>query len=628
MSSTAAIAEGLPAASSSPDEIVVVATRAPARLDQIGQSVSVLTEADIRADQALVVTDLLLRTPGISYNRNGGPGETTSLRIRGAESDQTIVLVDGVKLNDPSSTGGGYNFANLVTADITRIEILRGAQSVLWGSQAIGGVVNIITAEPIKPLQADLKIEGGNRGTFSARAGVGGVSENVLWRVAASHYRTSSVSAFDARFGGRERDPYHNDTVSGRLRINLTSDASIDFRGYYSDARNDFDSTTRDDLEYGRTKELLNYTGLNFGAFDGRLKNRLALQYTRTERMNFNPEQRVTTTTFDALGENLRFEYQGTLQITKGWQAVFGAEHEHSNFRSASPTATAPSPTPAKASTDIDSGYAQLQVEPVQDLTLTAGLRFDDHATFGSHTTTQASAAWRLFNGATILRASYGEGFKAPTLFQLFSDFGNKALQPEEAQSGDVGIEQHVWGNRVIAQATWFKRDSVNLINFVSCTSIATPNCANGRFGFYDNVARAEAEGIELSMTLNPIDPLTITANYTYTEAKDRSPGSATFGRELSRRPRRTANATVSYDWPFAVTTSVAVRYGGRSFDNATNLTRLEAYTLLDLRASWQVTANVELYGRVENVTNETYETTFRNGTLGRTGYVGARLTF
>lgn len=625
LSGAAASAEGI---SPAPDELVVVATRTPERLDQIGQSVTVLNEADIKSSQAVIVSDLLLRTPGVSYSRNGGPGEATSLRIRGAETDQTVVLIDGVKLNDPSQAGGGYNFGNLVTGDITRIEVLRGAQSTMWGSQAIGGVVNIITAEPGKQLQADLQIEGGNRGTVYGKAGAGGTSDNVSWRIAGSHYRTSSVSAYDERFGGRERDPYRNDSFSGRFRIDLSEAVSVDLRAWYSDGRNDFDSTSRDSAEYGRTRELIDYSALNFGLLGGRLKNRVALQYTRTKRDNYNPDQAVTSTTFDALGENLRTEYQGTLQIADGLHAVFGAEHESSKFSSASPTARVPNPAPARADADIDSVYAQLQAEPVAGLTVTGGLRYDDHETFGGHTTPQVAAAWKLFDGNTILRASYGEGFKAPTLFQLYSDFGNTKLNPEEAKSGDVGIEQHLLDRRIIAQATWFKRDTTNLISFVSCTSIAVAQCASGRSGFYDNVAKAAAEGVELALSLRPLEALTVDANYTYMESKDRSPGSATNGKELSRRPRRTANASATYTWPSRVSTTVAVRYGGRSFDNAANTTRLESYTLLDLRASWQVTDAVELYGRVENATNERYETTFRYGTWGRTGFVGARLNF
>jgi len=151
------------------DDVVVTANRSAQSAERVGQSVTVLMAADIMTSQTVGVADLLLRTPGVSLSRNGGIGAATALRIRGAETDQTVAVIDGVKLNDPSGTGGGYNFGNLLVGDIARIEVLRGAQSTLWGSQAIGGVVNIVTAEPTRPFQAGLDAEAGSRGTTNLR---------------------------------------------------------------------------------------------------------------------------------------------------------------------------------------------------------------------------------------------------------------------------------------------------------------------------------------------------------------------------------------------------------------------------------------------------------------------------
>ena len=617
-------------------DVVVTANRSAQSAGRVGQSVTVLTTADIQASQTVGVADLLIRTPGVTLSRNGGIGAATSLRIRGAETDQTVAVIDGVKLNDPSGTGGGYNFGNLLVGDIARIEVLRGAQSTLWGSQAIGGVVNIVTAEPTRPFQAGVDAEAGSRGTSYLRGNIGGATERATWRLAASRYETDGFSTF-AR--GTEKDGYENFGLSGRANIRVTEGVSVDLRAVYSDGTTGVDGFPAplfafgDTRETSKTKELVTYSGLNFDLFDGRLSNRIAYAYTRTERHNENPDQTVTPVTFDAEGLNKRYEYQGVLDVREGWTATFGAEHEDSEFSSVSPSAFAPNPVPATAEVGIDGFYAQLQAEVIDGLTLTGGVRRDEHDTFGGKTLGQAAAAWALNGGATVLRASFGQGFKAPSLFQLYSDFGNTALQPEEADGWDAGVQQHVLDGSLILSATYFSRETTNQIDFVSCGSTVTaataPLCfRNGvrRSGYYNNTALTEADGVELAADYE-MGSFSINANYTQTNTENRTPG-ANLGRQLARRPKEAANLTATYVWAFGLSTSVAVQHAGDSFDNASNATRLEGYTLVDLRASYPINETIEVYGRVENVGDEVYETTRNYGVAGRGTFVGFRARF
>lgn len=618
------------------EAVVVTANRSAQAADRVGQSVTVLTSATIVANQTVGVADLLVRTPGVTLSRNGGIGSTTSLRIRGAETDQTVAVIDGVKLNDPSGTGGGYNFGNLLVGDIARIEVLRGAQSTLWGSQAIGGVVNIVTAEPTRPFEAKLDAEAGSRGTTYLRAGVGGANARATWRLAASHYDTDGFSTF-AR--GTEDDGYENFGLSGRANIRIVDGVSVDLRAVYSDGTVGIDGFPPPNFSFGdtretaQTKELVAYSGLNFELFDGRLSNRVAYAYTSTGRENLNPDQAVTPVTFDAEGINRRYEYQGVLDIREGWTATFGAEHEDSEFSSASPSSFNPNPTPASAEASIDGVYAQLQAEVVEGLTLTGGVRRDEHDTFGGKTLGQVAAAWSLNDGATILRASFGQGFKAPSLYQLYSDYGNTALSPEEADGWDAGVEQRVLDGMLVLSATYFSRETTNQIDFVSCNGTETPASAplcfrNGtsRFGYYNNTALTEADGVELAADYE-IGAFSIQANYTQTNTENRTPGS-NLGRQLARRPEEAANLSVGYIWPFGLSTSVAVQYAGDSFDNASNSARLDGYTLVDLRASYPINDTVEIYGRVENVGDEVYETTRNYGVAGRGTFIGVRAKF
>lgn len=614
-------------------ELVVTATRSPQDPDKIGQSVTVLTATEIQASQQVLVSDLISRTAGVAYSRNGGPGGITTVRIRGAEGDQTVAVVDGVKINDPSAPGGGYNFANLLTGDLARIEILRGAQSTLWGSQAIGGVVNIVTAEPTKALEGGLQAEAGTHNAYYVRGAAGGISDHLVWRLSASHDETDGVSSY-AR--GAEADGYRTTGVSGRARLIATDHLSLDLRAVYTKSRNDFDGfpapayVFADTGQYAEIEELVAYGGLNLALLDGRFRNRLAFGYTNSDSLNFNPAQAVTPVTFDSTGRNRRWEYQGTFEITPAWTATFGAEREQASFRTRAPSAFTPSPVAATAKVGIDSLYAQVRGNLVDNLSVTVGLRRDSHDTFGDHTLGQVAGAWSLNEGATILRASFGQGFKAPTLYQLYSTYGNRGLRPEQADAWDAGVEHTVGGGWLVVSATGFARETENQIDFVSCAfGSLTPVCNPGgvpRFGYYDNIAKTKAHGAELVAAVTA-GAFVFDANYTWTHTENLSAG-ANHGKQLARRPEHQANLAATYNWPVGLSTTASIRYVGASFDNAAGSYTLQSYTLVDLRASYPVNDTFEVYGRVENVFDDSYETARDYGTVGRTATLGVRAKF
>ena len=621
------------AAATAVEAVVVTPNRSPTPIDQVGQSVTLLTLPQIRADQETTIADLIARTPGVTFSRSGGPGEVTSIFIRGAESDQTLVLIDGVRANDPSDPGVGFDFSTLLTGDVARIEVLRGPQSTLYGSEAIGGVVNVVTQEPTRPLQGELQAEGGTYGTAYARAAIGGKEDRFSWRLAAYSDSTDGIPTFDRYLGGREDRGFHTQGESGRLLVDITPAVQFDERFYYVHARNEFDGFDTptgnfgDDLEFGRSQQFIDYSGFNITTLDGRLKNRVAFEYNDISRVNEDPQQIGTKYTFLDTGQTSTFEYEGTYALARHWNVVFGAQAEHSIIDTVSPPFN---PVTLHADQDIDGGYAQLTGEPVSGLTLTGGVRVDAHTTFGPHATGQASAAWRLNDGNTILRASFGQGYKAPSLYQLYSEYGNVSLRPETATGWDTGIEQHFLDSHVILQATWFGLASTDLIEFVECVGVATPECLAHQIagGYYDNVDKALSRGVELQAEVKPTAALDLTANYTFDDAEDRSPGSPTYGDQLARRPRNLANLQASYVWPCKLTTTVAVRHASHSYDDAPNTILLKGYYLLDLRASYPLRHNVELYARVENATNTRYETVFEYGTLGRAAYAGVRFDF
>lgn len=606
-------------------EIVASATRSPQSVSRIGSSVTVIDAKQIRERQAPLIGDLLIQTPGVSMTRNGGAGAAATINIRGAEGRHTVVIIDGVKLNDPSAPQGGFSFGNLLTGDVSRIEVLRGAQSTLWGSQAIGGVVNIVTAEPEPGFAADVTVEAGQRDTQYLRLGVNGGSERASLRLAGGLFHTDGFSSFAT---GTEKDGYDNVGVSGRFNAKLTDTASLDIRAVYSDGENEFDGFAGDSAEYGKTRELVAYSGLNLALLDGRFRNRVGYAYTDTDRKNFDPTLAPDDLTFAAVGQNRRLEYQGSFAIAEGYDATFGAETEKSRFSAASFFPGFPSP-PALGRSRTDSVYAQLQGDVLPGLTLTGGVRYDHHDVFGDQTLGQAALAWTLHDGATVLRASFGQGFRAPSLYELYSEYGNTTLQPEEADSWDASIAQRLLDGALVVSATYFGREATNEINFFSCVSPADPLCSVGgvpRFGYYANVQETKAKGVELAVEYHPTQAFSLSANYTVTEAQFAA--GPNLGKQLVRRPKQMGNLHLNYAWPNDLVTTASVRYVGDVFTNAANTVRLESYVVVDLRGSYPVADDIEIFGRVENLFDEDYRTVPNFGTAGRGAFAGVRARF
>ncbi len=612
------------------DPVVVVATRAPEPLSKIGNSVTVLTQATIVDSQTVVISDLLAQTPGLNVARNGGIGGITSVFIRGAESGQTLVRIDGVSFDDPTHPDSGFDFANLYTGDITRIEILRGAHSALYGSQAIGGVIDISTAAPSKDLAGTYSAEGGSKDTWLTNAGMGGTVGDLGWRLSGQHFQTGGIPDFDKNFGGTTRDRSSNNSFSGKLSYALNTNWSVNFNGYYVRARSRFDGYDTptgafgNDLEFNTVMQAIGYAGLKGSSLNGQLHHQLSAQVTETDRESFDPMLTPINETYYGYGNNRRFEYQGNWDFNADNHLVFGVENARARLNTDSPAYDFGAPGLSRASAQINSGYGEFTSTLVKDLTVSLGARVDNHSAFGRHTTAEASAAYSLNQGNTILRSSFGQGFKAPSLYQLYSQYGNTALRPESSSNWDAGIEQHFWTARAWASATYFQRDSRNLIGFFSC-STPSPLCATEPFGYYANINGANVRGVELQTTLPLSEALTFNANYTYMTDLDRSAGASTYGLDLPRRPRQLANASLSWCATQRLTATAAIRQSGPAFDDAANTIKMGGYYVVDLRASYQLSPRWDVYGRVENSTDRQYEVAYLYGTLGRGFFVGTR---
>lgn len=574
--------------------ITVVATGQVEPLVRSGQSISVVGRDEIEAVQGPDLTRVLERLPGVTTARSGGLGSQTSLFVRGANSQQLLVTIDGVRMADVASPSGGFDLGTLLTGSVAKLELLRGSNSVAWGSDAMGGVLAVTTRVP-DGVTGSLEYGAHDSLTAGASAGTAGNGYNLA--VSGGFARTDGISAYA---GGTEPDGFRqwHGTVQGgaELALNLWLRAV----GRYADSKVDFDGypapnyTFADTPEYQTTRQGSGRVGLDYSGKGLKLAAGLALSDTR--RSYFDPTYGAASS-FDTTGRSWRADVKGRADLSDAVVLDFGADSEWTRFSTT---------FDARQEARLSSGHALLGYHG-GNIHLTGGVRLDDHDRFGSHWTFGANGAVDL-GDELRLRASFGEGFKAPTLYQLYGYGGNVALRPETSTAFDAGIELGDRGGYRHFAVTLFRRDSRNLIDYVSPSG-------------YFNTARTRSEGVEAELTGELTDGLRGYASYSYTKSVNRQ-----TGKDLARRPRHAFSTGLDWTTPLAeLKLGADLRVVSDSFDDAGNFTRLDGFALVTVRASLPVTEQVELFGRVENLGNKQYQTVAGYGTYGRSAYAGVR---
>jgi len=625
-------------ADDSVEAVVVTATRTPQPAAKTGESVSVITSAQLDAQQTVALADALQQLPGVDVVRNGGLGQTTTISIRGGEAGQTLVLIDGVRINDPSTVDNEAVLGDLLVNNIDRIEILRGPQSTLYGSDAIGGVIDIFTKRGASsPLDFRASAEAGSFDTYRLNAAANGTAGWLEYGAAANFVHSNGISAADSRNGNSETDGYTNAGATENVRIHLNDVVSLDLRSYYTNARTDFDDSfafvppdtfvVADSGAYSRNTLLAGYAGLNFDLLGGVFSNRVAIIGSESKRSFYDSAFDVLHKNASDDGDARRIEYQGIVQFSPDDQLTFGAEYQRISFTGATFSSFAP-PEIDKGASHVGSFYAQYITTVFDQLTLSGGLRYDSDAEFGGHTSGKATAAWTPNNGATVLHANYGDGFKAPTLFEQFSEFSNPfhALAPEVAHGWETGVSQKLLEGRAMAQLTYFDRHTNDQIDFFvpDCSAVPPPDvCKIRPFGYYDNIKRTRAHGFEFEATAQGLDSIALSAAFTDMTATD-----LTTGLDLARRPHITASATATWtpvpDWSAGAT----ITYVGKRFDSAGEVHPLSSNTVVNLFASHRLNDTLELFGRIENLFDARYEPVFGYGAPGRAVYGGVRASY
>ena len=591
------------------EDIVVTASGFEQPREETGQAISVIDRERLELLQAVSVGDALQTIPGVRIAARGSVGSQTSAFIRGANSSQTLVLIDGVRINDVSSPNAAFDFGPLLTGNIGRVEVLRGPNSIVWGSQAIGGVINVQSLVPTEAFEVRGKASYGYADTVDTTINLSGTSGRIEGSVGGGYYSTDGISALR---GGTERDGYRNWSANGRLKVILADGIALDFRGYYNDGRIEYDSpfgVGANGLPVSDNRQFLGYVGATIDLAGGRWRNRISYARTDIDRVGTDPVV-FSFNNFDVEGAIDRYEYHTSFDVIDVVTLVGGVEHE----RTFASTSFEGAPADV-ARNRVTSGFAQAIVRPFTGLTLTGGVRHDDYSDYGGQTTLGGNVAYTPNEGMTVLRATYGEGFRAPTLSEGQPPFGNPALRPETAENFDVGVEQSLLDGRVQASVTYFNRRSTDLIAFSFVTFQS------------ENIGRVRTDGVEVALALRPTDRVDIQASYTLTDAINRSAG-ANLGKRLALRPESIASVTADWETPSGISVGASLVMVGDSFDNASNSAQIDGYALLGLRAAIEVIDGVELFGRVDNLFDASYEVVRGYGTYGRSAYAGVRGRF
>lgn len=592
-----------------PDLVVTPTGQAVSAL-QLGNSITTVTAEDIAANGWRSLPEALRMIPGLYVNQSGAPGSTVGLVMRGSRSSQVLVLVDGIRLNDPSGPTREAETAAIDLANVERIEVLRGPQSGLYGSDAIAGVINIITKKASKGVAGSVSAEAGSYGTYRTAAQLRSATEKLDATASISYLHSDGFSAANERFAGNtEKDGFETLNAAASLGSRLADWMHVEARVQVIDAEADYDNGGGPAADavgsVASTEQVLTGVQADIGEDDAAWRQVLSLNYSATERTF---DDMFGHTVYD--GDNLEAEWRHDLRTGDAGVLSAGVGMREEK---------------AKAGTDprVSANNANLYLQHHTTLgafDAVSGLRYDEHEEFGGELTWRAAPSYRVEKTGTRLKGSVGTGFKAPSLYQLYAPasawgaVGNTELDPETSIGWDAGIEQSLCADLLVVGVTYFGSQVKDQIEYV-----------NG----YENVSRVDTKGVECFATLHPVDAVSLQATYTRTDAEDKS-----TGLQLIRVPEDRATLSASYVFSPGTDISATVIYTGafddRYFDSMmfTSLdARVDSSVTVNLAARMAMTKRISIFGRIDNLFDEDYEQIYGYGTAGLSGYAGLTMT-
>jgi vitamin B12 transporter len=603
------------------EAVIVSATRTDIPLDQSPASVSVIDSQDIDAKQIERVSDALREVPGLNVVQTGTPGQLTSVFMRGLPSEDMQVLLDGIPINQ--GLAGQFDFANLTTDDVGRIEVARGPQSTIYGPRALAGVVQIFTKQGNGPPGITLSSEGGSYDTFRESLESDGKIGQFDYSIGASRIDTdnarpnnqyrNTAGIADVGWSPNPPSPGTGSAVaSEQLRIGSLFVYSL------SDTGNPNTIFDPKPVDHFLTEKwfIAPHVDLRVGDW---WEHKFIFDYDQERQVN-NPNQDGFVGPTRALFKRATVDYQNDLKpaswltLTSGF---FYSRVDAGQQRPFVSQAFGPQPTFISDHTQEVAGFLQAKVD-IDNFIFVAGGRLDNFNQFGDVWTYRFAGSYKIDKTNTTLHSSVATGFSPPSSQDKI--FGmNFGLRPEKDLGWDIGIEQRLWENRVRVGATYFHNDLSNVIGF------------NGQFQTL-NLGAAETQGLEIELHAQPIADLTFTASYTYLDAEKTSSAdiSQPQGARLPRRPRNEVYVSGSYLWWKKLRTTIAakfvnareeINFGGPNFD-------IEDYSFVNVAAEYEINPHMSIFGRIDNLTNEHYAEVFGFPALGMAAYGGVKLRF
>ena len=578
------------------DEIIVKSTRSNSNIYQLGSSVEIITAEDIKKSSFNFVSEALQTSSGVYVSQTGSFGGTATVRIRGASSDQTLVLIDGVPISDPSSPGGGYDFSSLLTSNIDRIEILKGSQSTLWGSDAIGGVINIVTFEKASIPNINLNTEIGSFNTEKIGTDFNIANEHNSLFLSYDSYKSDGISKADKRDGNDEKDGIgsrsyllktNHNIFNSELSSNINyRESDVDYDGY------GFATGVTDSDENTKGRQLNWSLSLRKAFLDDLLVNSILFGESEIDRKYYTNN----IENFSAKGERKFIRYVGYYSLNDNNSFTFGFENEEV----------------ATSGVDFDTKSIFLLYETLisKNFGFSLGLRGDDRNNLASQETPKITAFYNL-NDEWRLRANWGEGFKLPTIFQSTffccgAEKPNENLLPETSEGYEIGIDYKSNENFNKIGVTFFDQDISNMIDF------------SFSIGGYENVKKVYSKGVEVNFVSKLRDNITISGSFSKLDSKNE------FGSRLSRLPEEKGSLNIDFSLGLNNNFYISLFYNGDEVDPRGEVSD---WFRSDLNFSRNISDKAKIYFKVKNIFDEEYQDIYGYGTEERSFSVGINLS-
>lgn len=606
------------------ERIVVTPHRVEESLNSASGSVTVITSEEAKEKGLNTVKDVLKNVAGLDVVKTGEYGGQTSVFLRGSASGQTRVMIDGVRVYDPISVNAAFDFAHMTMDNIERIEIAKGPQSTLYGSDAMGGVINIITKKGEGKPHFSLIYEGGTHNTFNEILDLGGRINKFSYSMSLSRLDTDGISQLR---NTSEKDGYEKTAYSLRMDYDFTDNFSAGLIGRNTESRFHYDDnfSNKDDPDLLNKSRLTVYsTYFNLKLFEF-WKQKLQLSQTYNFRRDSNDKDPQYPSDYLRdwyYGKSEQLDWQHTFEIGDFYKLItgFNWQKEVGDYYYFSESSWGPSETDfPKSSTWNKGAYIENRFE-IENFNGSFSYRRDDHSLFREHDTYKVDASYK-FKTNTTVKGGWGTAYKAPTIYQLYAlpipfmfGGGNTNLQPEESESYEAGFAQSLFDEKLTLETTYFHTNFKNLID-------AVYNPATWFTDMYRNVSKARVFGYETQLTYKPLKKLKITGNYTWLDTEDKETHD-----ELLRRPKNKMALNINYMPWDKIGINFNIVYIGHRTDTGNRL--LKSYIKADLAVNYKINNYFKVFGRIDNLFNEKYEEAKGYATTGITTYAGVEASF